>query len=254
MNGFEKHGIEHLSASSINLWTNAPDVWVMSYLYGTRTPAGPAAWRGICAEDAVVATLAGEAETAAIDKALEKFDKRYMIGDEFSMRERDRITPMVKIAVEELRQYGVPEFPEQLEGESAQEKISITARGDDWQIPVIGYLDMVFPKHGLVVDLKTTGKIPTKMSLEHQLQRSIYAKAKGGNMAVKFLYVSEKKCSMLEDGDPTEILARAKVQITRIEAFLRRLDKEDAKAIVPVNAGSFYWNGNEALRKEFYGI
>jgi len=26
MNGFEKHGIEHLSASSINLWTNAPDV------------------------------------------------------------------------------------------------------------------------------------------------------------------------------------------------------------------------------------
>ena len=27
--GFTKHKIDHLSASSINLWTNAPDVWVM---------------------------------------------------------------------------------------------------------------------------------------------------------------------------------------------------------------------------------
>ena len=38
MNGFEKHNIDHLSASSINLWANAPDVWVMQYLHGKRTP------------------------------------------------------------------------------------------------------------------------------------------------------------------------------------------------------------------------
>jgi len=31
-NGFERHGIDHLSASSINLWSSAPDVWLMSYL------------------------------------------------------------------------------------------------------------------------------------------------------------------------------------------------------------------------------
>jgi hypothetical protein len=53
------------------------------------------------------------------------------------------------------------------------------------------------------------------MSAEHQLQRAIYAKAKG-NMSVRFLYVSEKKTSMLEDGDPTELLAQAKVQISRM--------------------------------------
>lgn len=254
MNGFEKHGIDHLSASSINLWTNAPDVWVMSYIHGIRTPAGPAAWRGICAEDAVVAILSGEAETAALDKALDKFDKRYMIGDDDTMRERSRITPMVQIAVEELKQYGAPDVPEVEEGQPQQEKISITAKGDGWSIPVIGYLDMVFSKHGLIVDLKSTGRIPTQMSPEHQLQRAIYAKAKGGNMAVKFLYVSEKKSAMLEDGDPNELLARAKVQITRMEAFLRKVDKDEAKAIVPVNASSFYWKGNEALRQEFYGL
>lgn len=254
MNGFERHSIQHLSASSINLWSNAPDVWVMGYLFGQRTPAGPAAWRGICTEDAVVATLSGESEETAIANALAKFDKKYLIGDEDTLRERNRIGPMTQIAVAELKQYGEPEMPLPVNGQPQQHKVSITARGDGWAIPVIGYLDMVFPKHGLIVDLKTTSKVPTRMSPEHQLQRAIYAEANGGNMAVKFLYSSEKKCSMLEDGDPTNILSKAKVQITRIEAFLRLLDKEDAKAIVPVNAGSFYWSGNEQLRKEFYGL
>jgi hypothetical protein len=104
-----------------------------------------------------------------------------------------------------------------------------------------------------VIDLKTTGRIPTQMSAEHQLQRAIYAKA-NGNMAVKFLYVSEKKTNLLEDGDPTELLAKAKVQIGRMEAFLRHVDKDIAREIVPLNTSSFYWTGNEALRKEFYGV
>jgi hypothetical protein len=249
MNGFEKHGIDHLSASNINLWANAPDVWVMQYLYGKRTAMGPAPWRGICVEDAVVEILLGGKETEALDRAMEKFNSRFMIADEAIAREADRIAPMVQIAVAELQQYGKPEFPE----DERQEKISITAKGDGWSIPVIGFLDLVYPDHGLVIDLKTTGRIPSAMSAEHQLQRAIYAKAKG-NMAVKFLYVSEKKASLLEDGDPAELLAQAKVQINRMEAFLRTLDKEQARAIVPLQPSSFYWKGSEELRKEFYGL
>jgi hypothetical protein len=249
MNGFEKHGIDHLSASNINLWANAPDVWVMQYLYGKRTAIGPAPWRGICVEDAVVEILLGGKETEALDRAMEKFNSRFMIADEAIAREADRIAPMVQIAVAELQQYGKPEFPE----DERQEKISITAKGDGWAIPVIGFLDLVYPDHGLVIDLKTTGRIPSAMSAEHQLQRAIYAKAKG-NMAVKFFYVSEKKASLLEDGDPAELLAQAKVQINRMEAFLRTLDKEQARAIVPLAPSSFYWKGSEELRREFYGL
>jgi hypothetical protein len=247
--GFTKHGIDHLSASNINLWANAPDVWVMQYLYGKRTAMGPAPWRGICVEDAVVEILLGGKQTEALDRAMEKFNSRFMIADEAIAREADRIAPMVQIAVAELQQYGKPEFPE----DERQEKISITAKGDGWAIPVIGFLDLVYPDHGLVIDLKTTGRIPSAMSAEHQLQRAIYAKAKG-NMAVKFLYVSEKKASLLEDGDPNELLAQAKVQINRMEAFLRTLDKEQARAIVPLAPSSFYWKGSEELRKEFYGL
>jgi hypothetical protein len=233
MNGFEKHGLTHLSASSINLYANAPDVWVVSYLFGRKTPMGPAPWRGICVEDAVVQILMGDSETAAIDQALEKFDKRFPIGDDKTSAERRRIQPMTQLAIEELVEFGKPEFPE--DEEHPQEQISITAKGKGWSIPVIGYLDLVYPQHGVVIDLKTTGRIPSTMSAEHQLQRAIYAKAKGkGNMSVRFLYVSEKKTSMLEDGDPTELLAQAKVQISRMEAFLRHCDKETARAIVPV--------------------
>jgi hypothetical protein len=188
--GFAKHNIDHLSASSINLYANAPDVWVVSYLFGRRTPMGPAPWRGICVEDAVVQILMGDSEAAAIDQALEKFDKRFPIGDEKTSAERRRIQPMAQLAIEELVEFGKPEFPE--DEEHPQEKISITAKGEGWSIPVIGYLDLVFPQHGVVIDLKTTGRIPSTMSAEHQLQRAIYAKAKG-NMAVRFLYVSEKK-------------------------------------------------------------
>jgi hypothetical protein len=251
MNGFEKHGLTHLSASSINLYANAPDVWVVSYLFGRKTPMGPAAWRGICTEDAVVQILMGDSETAAIDQALAKFDKRFPIGDDKTSAERRRIQPMTQLAIEELMEFGEPEFPE--DAEHLQEKISITAKGEGWSIPVIGYLDLVFPQYGVVIDLKTTGRIPSTMSAEHQLQRAIYAKGKG-NMSVRFLYVSEKKTSMLEDGDPTELLAQAKVQISRMEAFLRHCDKDTARAIVPVQPSSFYWQGAEDLRKEFYGI
>jgi hypothetical protein len=248
-NGFERHNIDHLSASSINLYSNAPDVWVASYLFKKRTPMGPAPWRGICVEDAVVQILMGDSEAAAIDKALAKFDQRFVIGDEKTTAERRRIEPMTQMAVAELAHLGKPEFAE----DDEQEKISITAKGDGWSIPVIGFLDLVYPQHGLVIDLKTTGRIPSKMSAEHQLQRAIYQKAKG-NMAVKFLYVSEKKTNMLEDGDADELLGLAKVQIARMEAFLRHCDKETALAIVPVQPSSFYWQGAEDLRKEFYGI
>jgi len=255
MNGFEKHGIKHLSASSINLWTNAPDVWVASYLFKKRTPMGAAAMRGICTEEAVANTLTGKLHKAgALDQALEKFDSMFFMADEKITKERAMIEPCMELTLQELEHYGKPEFPEE-----GQTKISITAtdRNDDgeviWSVPVIGYLDFVFPDHGVVIDLKTTGRIPSKMSPEHQLQRAIYQKARG-NQVVKFLYVSSKKTNMLEDGDPTEILGLAKKQIARLEKFLRAGSAEDIREVIPVNPNSFYWNGAEDLREEMYGI
>lgn len=250
MNGFERFKISHLSASSINLWVSAPDVWVAKYLLGKGTPMGPAPLRGQCVEQAVVTTLLGESEETAVKAAVERFDRRWMIGSEDSTKERALIQPMTRIAVDELAALGQPDFPNGVD----QEKISINANFGDWSIPIWGFLDLVYPQHGLVVDLKTTSRIPSAMSAEHMLQRAIYHRAKG-NHAVRFLYVSSKKSAWLEDGDPADLLARAKAQIARMEAFLRNCpDAETARQIVPVNPTSFYWRGAESLRQELYGV
>ena len=222
----------------------------MSYLFKKRTPMGAAAWRGICSEDAVVAALTGaQSLEDATQSALDKFDKRFLIGDEKTTKERNVIEPMVAHAVEALKEYGKPEFPE----DGSQHKISIIAKGDGWAIPVIGYLDLVFPEKGAVIDLKTSNRILSVMSEEHQLQRAIYQKAMG-NYGVKFLYVSKAKSVMLEDGDVNQTLAKAKLKIARLEKFLSVCDAETARAIVPVNPNTFYWSGSEALREEMYGI
>ena len=249
MNGFEKHEIKHLSASSINLWINAPDVWVAGYLFKKRTPMGPAPWRGICVEDAVVSVLTGEQIDDSIKASLDKFDKMHKIADESTTKERDMIEPMVRLSVDELVQYGKPEFVD----DGKQEKIEISCGlNDDTIIPIIGYLDLVFPDHGLVIDLKTTNRMPSTMSPEHQLQRAIYSHAMG-NSAVKFLYVTPKKTKLLEDGDVSECLAGAKVQIQRLEQFLAHCpDKETAAAIVPHNPNSFYWRNGQSIRAEIF--
>lgn len=247
-NGFERHNIDHLSASSINLWNNAPDVWVASYLLKRRTPMGAAPMRGVAAEKAVANILGGMSEADAIKFALDDFDARFMFQDEATQKERALIADMVKVTVEELKPYGVPDFPE-----DGQHKVSITANCGSFSIPVIGFLDFVFPAHGLVVDLKTTSRVPSMMTADHQLQRAIYSKAMG-NMAVKFLYVSAKKAAWLEDGDPAQILSSIKPQIMRMEAFLRHNDAASAQATIPVAPHSFYWKGNEDMRKEIYGL
>lgn len=249
MNGFERFGIDHLSASSINMWTDSPSAWVAKYLLKKRFPFGPAAERGKAVEQALVAMLLGESHEKALSDALAAFDRRFMIGTPETTRERDMIADMAKLAFDELAEFGAPEFPD-----DGQEKIQIAANFGDWSIPVIGFLDLVFPEHGRVVDLKTTSRIPSAMSQQHRLQRAIYSLAKG-NMDVSFLYVSPKKAAWLADGDPREILARAKTQIARMEAFLRHCpDPDTAAGIVPVDPASFYWRGAEPLLSEIYGL
>jgi hypothetical protein len=251
MNGFEKFGVTHLSASQINAFKNAPCKWVAEKLCKKRFPGSPAMTRGIAIEDAVVAALA---TTATIEDAVEighaRFDKQYPIGDVKITKERNMIEPSIKLSIEALKDFGKPEFEEQ----NSQQKISIATRlRDGSAIEIIGYLDLVYPQHGLVIDLKTTNRMPSYMSPEHQLQRAIYSHAKG-NHAVKFLYVTPKKISFLEDGDPANILAKAKIQIQRMNDFLLSCDSvEHAAAIVPHNPDVFYWSNAEQIRNELFG-
>ena len=127
------------------------------------------------------------------------------------------------------------------------------AKGEGWAIEFMGFIDFKFPEHGLIVDLKTTMRMPSIMSIGHQRQRAFYQKS-NGNMAVKFLYVTPKKVELKEDGDADDLMSDIKAHLTRQEAFLRLGDKELLRSIVPVDPDSFYWRGEENIRKDLFNV
>ena len=255
-NGFQRFGIKHLSASSINLFKNAPDVWCMQYLLKRRTSGSPAMTRGIAAEDGVVAALASELDfDDALAIAHKRFDRSYPLAlDPKVSKERSDIAGYMKQAILALCDFDKPVFSKgSMDHPYPQEKILIKSQLLDGSvIDIIGYLDLIYPQHGLVFDLKTTKAVPSKMSDEHKLQAAIYAKAKG-NSQVKFLYASPKKFAILENDDVAGTLRRAKHMINRMNDFLMACDTpEQAIKIVPHNPSSFYWNGDEKLREEVF--
>jgi hypothetical protein len=246
--GFTKHGIGHLSPSSLNLWINCPGLWVAEKIFGHRGAASPAMFRGIAVEDAVVGVLSkGMSVDDSVATALKKFDARFFIGSEKTTAERDMVAPMVGQALKVLEPLGEPDF-----AEGAQHKVELVCNCGDFKIPVIGYLDLLYPQHGRVIDIKSTSRIPSRMSAEHILQRGIYQRAKQNHM-VEFLYVSASKASLLSDGEVADVLRRVKYHIARLEAFLRLLDKEQMRAIVPLADSSFYFQGGDVLSK-VYGM
>jgi len=254
MNGFEKQGIKHSSASSINMFVNAPCAWVGRYLYDKKFTFGPAALAGVLVEDAVCAVICGDQSLGeATDEALKQFgEKAPLTLAPSDVKRRDGMPEMIRLAVEELKPYGKPEFDESLTHGRKQKKIEIMCKGDGWELPIIGYLDFYFPDAGVVVDLKTTMRAPSFMSPEHTRQGSIYRFAMG-NMGVKFLYVTPKKAVWHDVEEPKEVLAEIKTVLNRQERLLR-LEKDDIKDIIPVNASSYYWSDDAAMRKEMYGL
>lgn len=255
MNGFQMHGMEHSSPSSINMFAAAPCAWLAKYLFGHKFKFSLAARAGVIAEDAVVNILAnGWTQEKATEEALKAYHKACAFGaSDADLKRGEAITGMIDNAISELKQYGQPEFTEQLIGTGKQKKIELTCNGDGWKLPVIGFLDLDYPKHGLTIDLKTTMRLPSEMSDEHMRQGAIY-KASKGNHAVRFLYVSGKSFKWHEIENHVPILGEVKTLLNRQERFLRLGDRDLLQSIVPVNSGSYYWTGDEDLRRKIYGI
>ena len=252
MSGFQKHGIKHSSASSINKWVGDPCAWLGQYLFGIRTPPKAVFARGHAVEYAVVATISGAlSHERAMSTAMERFDASYKLNAEDLDKERPNIAPMIEQALEVLRPLGEPDMPAKWPDQ--QHKVSLTARTDEWTLPVIGFLDLLYPTKGLVIDLKSTLRMPSKETMipAHQRQRAIYAGAT--NYDVKFLYVSPKKHLLLGDGEPSELMRQIKAHLIRQERFLALGDADLLRQIVPITE-TFYWDGLEDQRVKTFGL
>ena len=262
-NGFQKHSIDHLSSSSVNKAREAFDVWLVDKLGGAKFPTNFSMWQGKAVELGVDQNVySGKEIDFCIRSALDYFSKHTNLlpnyAEEYAKRE-PIIKRMVQTGIQQLRTIGVPKQPTLGE----QHKIEIPVRfaeGDLGTIPVIGFLDYWFPEENTIVDLKTTAKAPSKWTLSHAIQASLYKKAMeketGKPVKVLFLYVLSRQKDpfvWLELDDPTSYLKSFKRTVMQMEAFLS--DYDDLESMLkraPHNPDSFYWNGAEDVLQQYY--
>tara|TARA_B100001057_G_scaffold108879_1_gene106759 strand:+ start:182 stop:1003 length:822 start_codon:yes stop_codon:yes gene_type:complete len=262
-NGFEKFDIGHLSASSVNKAREAFDVWLVDKLGGAKFPTNFSMWQGKAVElGSDQGLYSGKEIDFCIRSALDYFSKQTHLLPNYpeEMRKREPIiSRMVQTAIQQLRTIGVPKQPTLGE----QHKINIPVRfaeGDNGTIPCIGFLDYWFPEENIIVDLKTTAKAPSKWTLSHAIQASLYKKAMEVEtkkpVKVLFLYVLTRQKDpfvWLELEDPTFYLKSFKRTVKQMEAFLSDYDNlETMLQRAPHNPDSFYWNGAEDVLQEYY--
>lgn len=181
MNPFERHGIDHLSPSSLNLWAAEPALWVMERMLDRRSPISAAAARGRAVEHGIHLGLmkSDMAIPECVEAAERSFDREMaLMPDNRREAERKNIAGYVLHGIAELRQYGIPT--------ASQDRVSVTL--GEIPVPVIGYIDWRFDQHGLVVDLKTAERLPSRISETHGRQGAVYATAHG-NYGMRFAYV-----------------------------------------------------------------
>jgi hypothetical protein len=244
MNAFEKHGIDHLSPSSLNTWINAPSLWVLEKLLKFRGNMGAAGHRGTATEAGVSAGLFDHAlsEDECVAVAYPVFDKLTALsGDPKRETERAAIAGMVRQGLA-LRSHGVPiraNAPARF-GSGEQHKVEIRLEGVG--VPIIGYLDWLYPEE--VLDLKTTMRVPSGMSETHLRQATVYKHAHM-DRRVRFFYVSDKKAEKHTlTREQFDLATRELTQAAqRLERFLGLSgDARELAAVVPHSSESFYFN------------
>jgi len=151
-------------------------------------PVGAAAHRGTAAEDGIVAGLLDPSKTddECAEIALSKFRTlAALCKDPNKEKELAALPGIVKNGLAELRPYGVPT--------KTQGKIEITLPG--LMVPVIGYYDLFYENHGIIIDIKTQLRLASSIKVGHARQVSLYKVGLGDNLDARLTYVTDKKAA-----------------------------------------------------------
>lgn len=251
-NAFETHGIDHLSASSLNTYAAAPALWIMERLLKKRGATSCAAHRGAATERGVQVGLFDPKKPVkeCVDVALKEYDRLSALsGDPNREKERDIIEGCVEQGLLALRPYGVPDLP----GEEAQHKVLIQVEGVP--VPIIGYKDFHWGAKNITVDLKTSHRLQSDITPAHCRQGAIYVHGTNGEM--RFAYVTPKKSVVLRLDDPVSHMDALKHIAKRLEKFLSlSADPLELASLVVPAYDSFYWNDPQTRNfgREVYGF
>jgi hypothetical protein len=202
---FDKFGIKHLSANSLNLFRTAPALWVVRYLYNVKDESSPAMQRGLDAEKAVYDRLCG----------VENPYNPEMIDG--ILKELEPYGPLVSYQRELL--YQPIGFP----------------------MPIKGFLDFEF--ESACVDLKTKRAMPKAIDYSHRLQGAFYAMATGKDQ--HFLYATDKKAQVIPLEDASSSAAELMAICRSVEKFLSVSDDpEELATMLFPDMTAFQWGDN----------
>jgi hypothetical protein len=240
---FAAHKINHLSASSLNLFAAAPAVWVLEKVLGKRSPVGAAAHRGTAVEDGITLGLNGAPLAECVAVALAKFDKlAALTGGPKKDKERAGIPAMVKNGLEELLAYGPMS--------SCQGKIEY--RFDGLAVPMIGYYDYYWEDHGILIDLKTSFTVPSAIKTPHARQVALYGAALSDNLDLRLTYVSNKKAATYQLENARQHLDAMRNIALTVQRFLALSpDPQVLAGLVVPDVDSFYLSDPSARAEVF---
>ena len=180
-------GISRLSPSSLNSWAGSPSLWCLKYLFGWQDHAGPAAARGTAVEHGCKLYLTNpKTDIDAIHQDVVKAYEGPLHGEfgESVDSELALLKPMLLTAIRGLNERGVKNLV------GSQVRVSAYLPGID-EVEVVGYMDFVV-NDGLILELKTTKRIPNVPRNNHLTQASFYRYARNMD-TLNLLYVSDRR-------------------------------------------------------------
>ena len=195
---------------------------------------GAAAHRGTATEKGVVHGLVtGANDEECIGIAKDEFWRLTALsGDPARDKEEAAVPEMVKIGLKELRPYGQP----------TSTQGAIEYRFDSIAVPFIGFYDIEWANHNILVDLKTTHALPSKISTNHARQVALYAAARGNAIDPRVTYVTPKKSATYRVDNVSEHVASLERIGLAIQRFLSISEDphELARYVMP-DVESFYF-------------
>jgi hypothetical protein len=243
ISGYERH-----SPSSLNLFAASPSMFVLERVLGKKQPVGAPAYRGTAVEHGVTYGL--EDMDASLDQCVSVSFSRYdslmaLSADPRRDHYRADIGVMVEQTVNMLRRYGCP----------SKTQGYVEWKPEGLTLPVVGYFDYEWADHGIIIDLKTTERMPSEIKRSHARQVAAYCTS--DNTDARLCYVTPKRieCYHLENIPEHR---NALVNIARrVEKFLSLSDDPSYYVSITMpDLDSYYWAAPEAraLAYEHWGI
>lgn len=244
MNPFEAHGIQHLSPSSCNMFVGNPAAFILTKCIGVSNKVGAAAHRGTAVETGVVHGLVkGASDDECVSVAKLEFSKLTAMNlDPRMEKEQGAVPDMVRVGLAELRDYGPPS--------SVQGKIEYRVEG--LAVPLVGYYDIEWANHKILIDIKTTHALPSKISTNHARQVALYTAAKGSSLDARITYITPKKSATYRlENVEQHVQSLSRIALA-IQTFLSKSsDPMELASMTVPDVDSFYFSDPVTRQKVF---